>query len=784
MANESFALPEQRPVFSQETAAPITPQAGMVGGNISGGLQLRDPSKDAPSVMDHLIAFGLKMGDQKMAEYEAEKKDRQFMAGIGRAAAGEAAKDIKAAQPWYAQLFGVDVNVVAGARAWEGATDANHMEASIMDRMKSLRELPPAQAQAALLDIHKTMQSGDPTRDATQSAMWIKALPGVLKQHAKEHVAYQQEVATEAQRKGIESGMDAFESRLQGGKGFMSDADADANLQSLEQTLTAPKGVNKVTHAAQVVEGFANTIAAGKFQPYTAAKAQGLLDNLPKAQRRQLDVLYDRTAQEQMAQKLPPGIMDRVGGLVAFDTPDKLRAEIKAINEEAKAATGIDYPLISTAEEQSYTTRNIHASIAEQEREVKHAKNEVARAAAAQRLKETKDAAKKQLDREQTAMAEKLATAMVTDPNPASIPLMRNLNLDVVPAQKLKAAIPIAVAQAWIDPPINTQERQALASLPPEQQASASRALEAQARWRVLSKDGADLSVVRSGIGEALKTGDYTQARNTIEALAMGATGPKKDKLPDRFTALIPEAQRAMVAAFANVYNNMPIDPKTLDRDGAAAWAAAELQMATSVKKPLKAADRKAIEAAIEAGARSTPKTGLVDRAVNSIATMFGGDDSEEPQPKMLLSLLAAQQFDSRVNSGTVTPASVAVASAKERAVILQGSGMGYIANPQAASNVTAKLPEAEKFLLNKDYALGNAMRDALAAKGGAPDTSVIYRADDSPKGEPSFLATAPSGGFIVLTLADLTAAAKKRNKLPTAPAAGVDYTPAPEPIP
>jgi hypothetical protein len=772
---ESFALPEQRPVFSQETAAAQAPQTGLVGGNISGGLQLRDPSKDAPSALDNLFKFAMKIGDEKLAEYESAEKDRKFMEGMGRAAAGEAAKDISSEQPWWARMFSdSNANVVAGARAWEGATDANHMEASVMERMKELRTLPPSKAQAAMLEIHKTMQSGDPVRDATQNAMWIKALPGILKHHAKEHLAYQHEVATEAQRKGIESGFDAVEARVKAGNGFMSDSDADGVLESLAQTMTVPKGVNPKTHAAQVVEGLANTIAAGKFQPFIMARKHGMLENVPKEQRRALDVLYDRTAQEKMAETVPPGIIDRIGLLAGVETPEALRAAVKSINDDAKAATGIDYPLISTNEEHGYTTRVIQQSIAERERELKSAKDAATRARASEALATAKKAAKDQLAREQTAMAEKLAVTMVRDPNPASIPTMTALNADLVTVQKLKRALPVAVAEAWVQPILSDEDKASIAALPPEKAAVAGRALEAQARWNLLNKPGADLSIVKIGIGEALKTGDYTQAQVTIEALAMGAVGAGKDKLPDRFSKLVPKEHQPMVAAFANIYNNLPLDPKTGDRDGAAAWAAAELQMATSVKKPLKAADRKAIDAEI---AKSSKRVDLsFDSTAADVWKRFAGDATSEAQPRMLLSLLAAREFDSRVSSGIVTPASVAVAAAKERTVILEEAEIAYVANPQAESNVWDTLPEGEKFLLNKPFALGHALRDALTAKGGMPETSVIYRADDSPKGEPSFIATAPSGGFLVLTLTDLKAAAKKRSKLPDA--APIDTTP------
>lgn len=759
MAQDSFALPEQRPVFSQETAQPLVPQTGLVGGNLSGGLQLRDPSKDAPGILDHLFAFAVKVGDKKIAEYEAAEKDRRFLAGIGRAAAGEAARDIAEEQPWWARMFG-DGNEVAGARAWEGIADANHMEASVMERMRDLRSLPPEKAQAALLEIHRDMRSGDPTRDAAQAALWVRALPGILKQHAKEHLAYKQEVATEAQRKGIQSAFDSFDAKA---KAFSSldnrdGADMDGATETLKSVFTPPAGVNPATYRAQLVEGLANSLAAGKFAAYSAANRAGLLSSLPAAQARQLDALHDREARKVAFDRAPPYLQDRllaVGTLPA----EEAAAELDAINKEFMAVSGLDIPLVPSSQQQTMLMRAAARDEAEAARKLaaaeKAAEKEAERQAkvALEQAKLGSAIAAQQAER---AAADALVDGMLSHPSPSSIPVAESFNAGNPVFKLAKERLPLEVARRWDEPPVNMA---AITALPEAQRATALAAAQAEARWQLLRKEGAPMQAVRANIGEALATGSYDAAAGVIDALAFGADGSGMKKLPDNLVRLVPEQYRPLMAAYAEELGAAKVDPKTGMADRGAAWAAAEARVRLTARKPPAAADMKSIRAALK----------------EERGWFQGNTQAEE-----LTAAVAGRLYDGRVSSGGLSPVGVAIAAAREQVVTLADSGMAYLHNPQASepiegyttggqyrpSKYLQHMKPADRAGLSTPDRFGRALKEAVAAQGIDPTAApLIYRADDTPQGLPSFIVLGSIPGRVsVITLDDLLAASRRLN--------------------
>jgi hypothetical protein len=765
MAQDSFALPEQRPVYSQETAAPITPQAGLVGGNIGTGFELRDTSKDAPSVLDNFIALGLAVGDKKIKEFEAETKNRQFIAGMQRAAAGEAAKDIEAQKPWWSRMWG-DGNEVAGARAWEGITDGNQMEASVLEKMPELRVMAPDTVGKALSDIHRSMMSGDPIRDAAQNAMWVKALPSVLKLHSKEHSAYLQEQAAEAQRSGIQSAFDAFEQRdraYRAHSGLASPEDAKAAVDDMAMLMVPPPNANPVTYRAQIVEGLANSIASGNFAAFSAMNEAGLLDSLPSRHRRSLEALYDREARQVALSRAPEAVKTRLFNLDLSQPPEVVQAELDSINEAFITATGIKVPLVPTDKYQSLLATSARKQAAAAEKAEKLAAKEDADAAKMRR-KEAELAASIEQQIQQQQAAEALVQEMVTSPRPDSIPLSRSINAGNPTLSLVKDMLPAALARQWAAPAIPPAVEQRIKALPPEQQMSATRAVLAQARAQVLQKEGADLTIVRTEIGEALKSRSYAVAADVIDALAVGAVDSKAGKLASQFNRLVPEEYRPMVAFYAEELQNAPVDPKTGDVDRATAFAAAEARFATSGKKPPLPKDVEAVRKEIQS------------RAGSFIGRAFGSGDPDlagNTQAAMLTELVALKVYDKRIQGAGLTPQASAVEAAGEQIETLRGSGMAYLRNPQAPAplaNYLKNRPKADQAALddiNNPARVGKALAAAITEKGGDPATPLIFRADDNHRGEPAFVVAGQPGRAILVTLDDLLKHARKLGALP-----------------
>jgi hypothetical protein len=758
---DSFSLPDQKPTFSQETAAPIAPQVGLVGGAIRGGLELRDPSKDQPGVMDALFKFAEKIGDERVAEWKAQKRDEAFMAGVGRAAQGEAAKDIAASQPWYAKLFGGG-NVVAGARAWEGITDANQMEASFMERMKDLRELPPEKAQAALLEMHKQMGSGDPTRDGARNAMFVKSLPGILKLHAKAHVSYQQEVATEAQRKGIQSALNGYSAKVQAVKSV--DRDDDSDLDQPKADLAAlfkvPQGVNPDTYNAQIVEGMANGMAMGKFEAYTEAKKQGLLNGLPRQYARQLEQLHDTEARKVAFDRAPAHLKDRLFSIAGMDAASTA-ATLNSINEEFTLLTGLEIPLVPTEKYQTLVqsaARRDEAKAAERARKAERAEDKAEREAARAEEKNAKLAVAIADEAANNEAANKLVEAVLDDPRPGSVKVGM---LSAKGSDALKIAqqrLPLVAAERWGNPKLEAGEQEALDQIAdPLQRQEAQRAVEAKARNKLLMKDDLDLTAVREQVKSDLSSGNYMVAAQTIEALAFGAEGSGMQKLPANFARVVPEEHRAVMTAYITALGAQGPNPKTgrMEVDHAALWAAAEAKTMFTSKKPPTKAQLGELKAAVE-------KEGG--------GYFFGNDDMKGTQASKLMEDVATRVFDGRVSADNLTPHGDAIARAKEQIQMLPGTGVAYLKNPQAPVPVhddryLRALPKADQAYLSTPDRVGFALKDAAEARGMSLDNNArVYRADDTPGGAPYFVILGQGPGTIeVISMADMLAAAKKR---------------------
>jgi hypothetical protein len=758
---DSFSLPEQKATFSQEVAGAVGPQTGLVGGAIKGGLQLRDPSKDQPGAMDALFAFAGKIGDKKFAEWEAKKKDEAFMQGVGRAASGEAAREIEAGQPWYARLFGGG-NVVAGARAWEGITDGNQLEASVLERMKDLRELDPAKAQQALLELRQQMKTGDPTRDAAQTAMFVKALPGILKLHAKEHVAFQQEVATEAQRKGIQSAMNGFDSKVQAQNRLDNSDDAalDPARKELAAMFVVPAGVNADTYRLQLVEGMANSMAMGKFGAYTEAKKQGLLADLPKQYARQLEQLHDSEARKVALDRAPKHLKDRLYGMAGM-TAAQTEAEIAAINDDFIKSSGLEIPLIPDSKHMTL----VQAAARRDEVEAQNALHKAERAEdKAEREQAARDLANRKLAVEiadqqaNQRSAEKLVDDMLDSPKPGSVKVAESFNKGNAALKLAQEMLPLAAATRWDTPKLEAGEEEALKQITDPAQAAAQRdALEAKARHKLLSKDGLDLTAARGQIKAALDTGDFEAGKRVIQALAYGAEGEGMKALPATFAKIVPEEHRAMMTAYANEIGAVRgKDGKPPVYDYAALWAAAEAKTKFTSKKPPSAKEIGNIRSAVEAAAKDPWGPGE------------GETDLRGTQAGALLIDTATRMFDGRVSSDNLTPHGEAIARAREQIQIIPGTGVAYLKNPNATSPISApayqdKLPANQRHLLSTEESVGLALKEAAALRGVPLDAhSRVYRADDTPSGAPYFVVLGGPGLAEVINLADLLHASRK----------------------
>lgn len=188
-ANPQGGIPQAR---AGQQAAVRNEVFGGQGVGVNRAMQVQDPGPD------RTMQVLFKMGEKVLAPKIKEVQEQRFVAGMQKAAEGQAVSDIIDEQPWYAQMFG-GTEVVDGARAYTASTRATEIATGIDAAMPELRKLNGA----AFADhVHKTI-AGSSTGDAATDAMVfqhaMKQMPTQMAQQAKQHYVYKQERFMEAQ---------------------------------------------------------------------------------------------------------------------------------------------------------------------------------------------------------------------------------------------------------------------------------------------------------------------------------------------------------------------------------------------------------------------------------------------------------------------------------------------------------------------------------------------------------------------------------------------------------
>ncbi len=350
MADPSFALNQRQAVGPGNTPDPVMLNAPAPG-RIVGGIPNPTAVTGAPPVLDQLA----RIGNDLLAPAIKRKQEQEFLEGMRRVAAGEAAAEIEEERPEWARFFG-DAPAALGARAYEAAHDANALEIELTTNMDTYRrEMTSEQFRDHIGVLMTKMKSGDPVRDAAMAQSLLQMAPGLMKAHAKERLRYEQEVAFDARGKHIRSTMEAFEvqaERLRGADSPRAQAERTAAVERLLANLAPGDGENPEWAEKQTVASLLAMITEGKFDTVNALRESGAFAALPLEAQDQLNNAIRVNGNRAIWERMAPRNPEFMANVSRFFTdpprdPNAVSAMADFLNRQARAESGVPVDIIS-----------------------------------------------------------------------------------------------------------------------------------------------------------------------------------------------------------------------------------------------------------------------------------------------------------------------------------------------------------------------------------------------------------------------------------------------------
>lgn len=279
-----------------------------------------------------------------------QERAAAFVTGMQKAAAGEAIKDISEGQPWYAQIFG-DSDVVEGARAYTAQAKAAEVAGTIEDSMAEVRKLGPEEANKYFSEIVAKTMTGDDITDASLMQGFARTLPGTMRRHAKEHYAWRQEQASEAESRALLSAADLLQKRA--GSDKQTDDEYATQAVQLIANMRPAEGRDVHSWVKARTQDLLSLAQAGKFHAVNAIRSAGMLDLLPPENRTKVESALDSAENRTLANKsfeYADDIAAIAGQAEVYSTdlsPEGTTARLRDLNQRFRRETGIDRDIIS-----------------------------------------------------------------------------------------------------------------------------------------------------------------------------------------------------------------------------------------------------------------------------------------------------------------------------------------------------------------------------------------------------------------------------------------------------
>lgn len=326
---------------------------------IRGGPQRQRPLQLEPVAAprpDPTMEILMKVVDPIVRANIQERRAQAVTQGMTAAAAGMAIQEVADTQPWYSKLFG-DSDVVEGARQYTASARSAKLAADIEARMPELAKLTPAEAAGVYHSTVKGALTGDEAADNAIMAGAMRVMPSVMHRQVREHVAYTQAAALQAQSDNFQAVAGRLQSVRSGAPGVQTPEDYAVLSQAMVDAAKPAAGQNMDEWAKRTTKDVLALADNGNLAAVYALEDAKLLNHLPgdaqlrlRAATQQAESRVRANAPIELHQRLqnilvrtqfPP----EVGGLRANQVADL----VNVVNADFMRITGSRAPLLDTA---------------------------------------------------------------------------------------------------------------------------------------------------------------------------------------------------------------------------------------------------------------------------------------------------------------------------------------------------------------------------------------------------------------------------------------------------
>lgn len=248
-------------------------------------------------------ALGSLSGFMKLAQATAapaleKARDGEFLRGMMEVQAGRTAEQVAAEQPEWARAFG-DPAAVRGAQAQEATAWGARFITGVQANLDELRKLPPDQVTVRMNEALQQSLPTDPTAAALAKQRALQAMPDLMSQYTRAHIAWKQEKAVQDYSASLESEAQLLKVTME--RYRQNPAETLDTLPAIDRFLQAaapPEGMNPDTHRKLLEHTVAGMVGAGGFGAYRALREVGFIDQLSqKAQDQVTTQAYQAAAQ-------------------------------------------------------------------------------------------------------------------------------------------------------------------------------------------------------------------------------------------------------------------------------------------------------------------------------------------------------------------------------------------------------------------------------------------------------------------------------------------------------
>ena len=217
----------------------------------AGGDMRTDGSISVPGRVpqDNTLTVLAKMAQDWLAPKIEAEKERLFLEGMHRAAAGVAVQEIAAEQGTLSKLFG-EAPAVEGARAYTVMAKKSAFVTDFQTRMPELAATSPDQWPSVLQQEMQKHLTGDPATDAALQREFLTVAPDLSRQYTKASYLYHQGEAKKARVTAMNGAVSQYSAVLRADPATRSQDQVDKAEQALLETWTPPDGVDEDTKEA------------------------------------------------------------------------------------------------------------------------------------------------------------------------------------------------------------------------------------------------------------------------------------------------------------------------------------------------------------------------------------------------------------------------------------------------------------------------------------------------------------------------------------------------------